>query len=195
MRGRGRHKRFTLLLDLYACFLLPAYTLLFADGVTWFGGNFSVRAVGGLDYYRGLLLLGALLSVYYSLLLGSLAMTLPRPRLRLAEFWLLGLAVVSLLLGLPVPYLPQTYPELAQLHTLLTFAASFWLMAALLFLILAFRREDSRYQALLRLWWAITGVSGALFFAVGRVSGALEIFFVLSTVWLTRRLWLGRFQL
>lgn len=195
MRGQRRHNIVFLLLDLYSFFLLPTYTLLFSDCVTWFSGNFSVRAVSGLDCYRGLLVLGVLLSVYYGLLLGSLALKLPGPDLRGAEFLLLGMALASLLLGLPVPYLPETYPHLAQLHSILTFSASFWLMAALLFLLLAFRREDKKCDLLFGGWCVIASVSAVLFFLLGKISGALEIFFVLSTVWLTRRLWLQRFRL
>ena len=40
-------------LDFFACFLIPAYTLLFAGSVQWFGTNFSVIAVTGPDHYRG----------------------------------------------------------------------------------------------------------------------------------------------
>ena len=47
-------------LDLFACFLIPAYTLLFAGGVEWLGTNFSVIAVTGKDHYWGFVYWGAL---------------------------------------------------------------------------------------------------------------------------------------
>lgn len=195
MRGGGRHKGSSLLLDVYSCFLLPAYTLLFADSVTWIRTNFSVRAVTGLGHYRGLLVWGLLLSVYYGVLLGRLAMTLPRGRMRVMVFLILGGAVLSLALGLPVPYLPETYPHLAALHVLFTFSAGISLLAALLLLILAFGRGDRRRRILLRMWCVIVAVSCILLFSLGMVSSGLEVFFVLSTVWLTRQLWLLRHRI
>ena len=48
-----KFKRFHL--DCFACFLIPAYTLLFAGSVGGFGTNFSVIAVTGADHYRGIL--------------------------------------------------------------------------------------------------------------------------------------------
>ena len=50
-------------LDFFACFLIPAYTLLFAGSVQWFGTNFSVIAVTGPDHYRGF--------VYWGILAGA----------------------------------------------------------------------------------------------------------------------------
>ena len=195
MRGRRRHKGSSLLLDLYSCFLLPTYTLLFADSVTWIRTNFSVRAVTGLGHYRALLLWGLLLSVYYGVLLGRLTVALPRGRMRVMEFLLLGAAVLSLTLGLPVHYLPETYPHLAALHVLFTFSAGISLLAALLLLILAFDRGDRGRRILLRIWCAIVAVSCTLLLALGMVSSGLEVFLVLSTVWLTRQLWLRRHRI
>jgi hypothetical protein len=182
-------------LDLYSCFLLPAYTLLFADSVTWIRTNFSVRAVTGLGHYRALLLWGLLLSVYYGILLGRMAMILPRSRMRVMEFLLLGAALLSLTLGLPIPYLPETYPHLADLHVLFTFSAGISLLAALLLLILAFQRGDRGGRILLRIWCAIVAVSCTLLLSLGMVSSGLEVFLVLSTVWLTRQLWLRRYRI
>ena len=47
-------------LDFTACFLIPAYTLLFAGSVEWFSSNFSVIAVTGEDHYRGFVYWGIL---------------------------------------------------------------------------------------------------------------------------------------
>ena len=76
-----RHSRF--LLDFFACFLIPAYTLLFAGGVQWFGTNFSVIAVTGPDHYRGFIYWGVLAGGYFLVLLNALAATLPQPGARL----------------------------------------------------------------------------------------------------------------
>ena len=53
MRPARFHRRRSFWLDLFACFLIPAYTLLFAGSVEWFGTNFSVIAVTGEDHYWG----------------------------------------------------------------------------------------------------------------------------------------------
>lgn len=47
------------LVDFFACFLIPAYTLLFAGSMEWFSTNFSVIAVTGEDHFRGFFLWGA----------------------------------------------------------------------------------------------------------------------------------------
>ena len=56
MRPRNRKRHFVL--DLFACFLIPVYTLSFAGSTEWFGSNFSVLAVTGRDHYRGFLYWG-----------------------------------------------------------------------------------------------------------------------------------------
>ena len=119
----------------------------------------------------------------------------PRGRMRVMAFLLLGGAVLSLALGLPVPYLPETYPHLAALHVLFTFSAGISLMAALLLLILSFGRGDRSRRILLRAWCAIVAVRCILLFSLGMVSSGLEVFLVLSTVWLTRQLWLHRHRI
>ena len=73
-----KFKRF--LLDCFACFLIPAYTLLFAGSVRWFGTNFSVIAVTGADHYRGFLCWGLLAGGYFFVMLNALAAALP-------DFW------------------------------------------------------------------------------------------------------------
>ena len=67
-------------LDLFACFLIPAYTLLFAGSVEWFGSNFSVLAVTGPGHYRGFLYWGLLAGGYFFVMLHKLAFALPSRR-------------------------------------------------------------------------------------------------------------------
>lgn len=63
------------------------------------------------------------------------------------------------------------------------------LMLALLAVILTGRRRTYEvYQPLLRVWRWIAGFSGALFLLGGMITTALEVFFILSAVWLARRL-------
>ena len=190
MRGPGRHNLTELLVDLTACFAIPAYTLLFAGDIEWLGTNFSVLAVAGQASYRGFFFWGLLAGGYFLLTLAGVGRTLPRRRDRLM-FCLLILAASGCLgAGLTVPYLPGDDPERARLHVLLCFGAGVLLMAGVLTALLALRRgEPARYRPLLALWWAIAAGAVGLFLLAGQVSSALEIFFTLSAALLVRNLW------
>lgn len=193
MRGRSRHTLLSFWIDLLSCFLLPAYTLLFAGSVEWFGTNFSVIAVTGPEHYRGFFLWGLLASCYYLLVLGGISSTLPFlwQQLLLCALTLLG--CTSLGWALAVPYLPEDFPRYADLHVLLAFLACVLLMTAILAALLCCRRDDPLgCRPLFRDWWGIIGVSGLLFLWAGIISTALEVFFTLSTLRLTRRLWILR---
>lgn len=180
-------------MDLLACFLLPAYTLLFAGSVEWFGTNFSVLAVTGAGHYRGFFLWGVLGCVYFGGVLAGVGRTLPR-RWQRAGLCLLALGACGCLTGaLAVPYLPGDFPGWADLHVLLAFAACVLLMAALLWVLLACRQEkEANCRPLFLAWWVVVAVSAALFAAAGMVSSALEVFFTISTALLARRLWYVR---
>lgn len=190
MRGRSR-KREHLLLNLWACFLLPGYTLLFAGGA-WLNTNFSVRAAAGAGAYRGFLVWGALAGGYFLVLLTRMSAALRPGWPRRSAGLLLSAAAVELGLGLPLPYLPERCPRLAQLHTLLLFSACAGLMGAMLILLLALEREDSRYGPLVRVWWAVTAGCAGLFALSGIISTALEVFLTLSAAQLVRVMWLYR---
>ena len=178
-------------LDFTACFLIPAYTLVFAGSVEWFGTNFSVLAVTGEDHYRGFVGWGLLAGGYFLVLLTRLAGLLPRPGARAGTLVLTTLAVLSLGYALVIPYLPERFPRYAALHVLLAALASVLVMGALLVVLLALRREDrGRWRGHLLAWWGIAAGSGLLFFAAGMVSTALEVFFTLSASLLVRSVYL-----
>lgn len=141
MRGRKTDWP-RLLVDLTACFLIPAYTLLFAGSMAWFRTNFSVLAVAGKDSYRGFVLWGILAAAYFFTILLALARTLPRRRGRIAVRTLGSTACLCLAGALLVPYLPDNFPRFAQLHVLLAALACVLLMLALLAVCLACRREE-----------------------------------------------------
>lgn len=189
MKPGGRHRikgAGRTLLDLYACFLIPAYTLLFAGGERWLDTNFSVLSLMGVGQYWGFVLWGVLLTGYFLVLMVRICRTLKRPR---AVGSITVLACLGLAGALLLPYAPQTLPGVAQAHVVLAFAASVLLMLALLLILLR-----CRYRGLLWCWLAIAVVSGALFAAAGKVSSALEVWFVITTALLTRKLWLRRVQ-
>lgn len=178
-------------LDFLACFLIPAYTLLFAGSVQWFGTNFSVIAVTGPDHYRGFVYWGILAGSYFFVMLSRLALVLPRRRERAAVRLLTVCAVLSLAYAVAIPYLPAYFPKYAALHVLLAAGACVLLMLALLIVLLALRRTDpDRWRRPLRGWSLIVAGSALLFLIPRMVSTALEVFFTISAALLVRRAWL-----
>jgi len=191
-RPHKRHKD-GFWLDFFACFLIPAYTLLFAGSVEWLGTNFSVLAVTGRDHYRGFFLWGLMAAGYFLAVLTSLARTLPKRRERWGLIFLCLTACACLGCALVVPYLPEDFPQFAKLHVVLAFGACALMMAAILLALLCCRRADKkRYNKLLWAWLFITTGSAVLFLAAGMVSSALEVFFTISAALLVRKLWLLR---
>ena len=191
MRAGRRHSRRSALLDLYACFLIPAYTLLFAGSVEWFGTNFSVRAVLGENYYWGFVVWGLLAGSYFFVMLTRLTFLLRGVWTRLGLLVLILAACLSLAYAIAIPYLPQQIPRWADLHVLLASGACVLVMAVLLVLILRLGRERNKpVGPLLAAWLVIVLVSGVLFALAGMVSSALEIFFAISAALLIRALWL-----
>ena len=130
-------------LDFFACFLIPAYTLLFAGSVQWFGTNFSVIAVTGLDHYRGFIYWGVLAGGYFFVMLSRLAFTLPARWERVLARLLAVCAVLSLAYALAIPYLPAYIPKYAALHVALAAGACTLLMLALLVILRSLRRRQA----------------------------------------------------
>lgn len=178
-------------LDFFACFLIPAYTLLFAGSMQWFGTNFSVIAVTGPDHYRGFIYWGILAGGYFFVMLSKLAFTLPLRWERTLARLLAALAVLSLAYALAIPYLPVFFPKYAALHVLLAAGACVLLMVNLQFIILVHRRRDpARWAGVMRFCWFIVGGCAVLFLIPEMVSTALEVFFTISAALLARKNWL-----
>ena len=177
------------LLDFFACFLIPAYTLLFAGSVEWFGTNFSVIAVTGPDHYRGFVYWGILAGGYFLAALNALASALPQPGARLTVRILTAAALLSLAYAVAIPYLPKYFPRYAALHVALAAEACVLLMLALLLVILFLRQQDPRpWTGPLRAWGLIAAGCGVLFLIPRMVSTALEVFFTISSALLARRM-------
>ena len=191
MRPARARRRRGFWLDLFACFLIPAYTLLFAGSVEWLGTNFSVIAVTGKDHYWGFVYWGALAGGYFAVMLTKLALILPRLWQRSAVCLLALLACLALGYALAIPYLPDDFPGFASLHVVLAAGACVLLMLALLLVLLSlYRDRPENYRLLLVRWGLIVGGSGLLFLLAGMVSSALEVFFTITAALLTRRIWL-----
>ena len=189
MRGPRRHTVLSFWIDLLSCFVLPVYTLRFAGNSPWFDSNFSVLAAVGIHAYRSFFRWGLLSAVSYLLILGGISRTLHRTWQQMLLCTLVLLGCGALVWSLIIPYLPREFPKYADLHVLLAFAACVFLMAAILAALLCCRQENPfAFRSLLLGWWAIIAVSGMLFLHAGIISTALEVFFTLSTLFLTRRL-------
>ena len=119
MRPARVLRRRSFWLDLFACFLIPAYTLLFAGSVEWFGTNFSVIAVTGKDHYWGFVYWGMMAGGYFAVMLTKLALILPRLWQRIVVCLLTLLACLALGYALAIPYLPDDFPGFASLHVVL----------------------------------------------------------------------------
>ena len=191
MRPARARRRRGFWLDLFACFLIPAYTMLFAGSVEWLGTNFSVIAVTGKDHYWGFVYWGALAGGYFAVMLTKLALILPRLWQRSAVCLLALLACLALGYALAIPCLPDDFPGFASLHVVLAAGACVLLMLALLLVLLSLYRDSpENYRLLLVRWGLIVGGSGLLFLLAGMVSSALEVFFTITAALLTRRIWL-----
>ena len=191
MRPARARRRRGFWLDLFACFLIPAYTMLFAGSVEWLGTNFSVIAVTGKDHYWGFVYWGARAGGYFAVMLTKLALILPRLWQRSAVCLLALLACLALGYALAIPYLPDDFPGFASLHVVLAAGACVLLMLALLLVLLSLYRDSpENYRLLLVRWGLIVGGSGLLFLLAGMVSSALEVFFTITAALLTRRIWL-----
>ena len=178
-------------MDLYACFLIPAYTLLFAGDKAWFQTNFSVLAVRGETYYYGFLLWSLLVGGYFLVVMLSLTAKLKGRRLRRLLFSMISAACACLAYGAAIPYLPARLPRYSRLHVGLVFGACVLMMAALLVVLLACWRIEKRKYLPLLLWWSgNAAVSVLLLFLLGKVSSGLEVFFTLSTAFLVRSVWI-----
>ena len=183
------------LLNLFACFLIPVYSIFFAGSAEWFGSNFSVIAVTGWNSYQRFLYWGLLAGSYFFVVVNRLAFSLPVHWLRLTVSWLVLAACLALGYALAIPYLPAYFPRFAALHVGLAAGACVLLMAALLILLLVLRRQHpERYNRLLAAWCLIVLGCAVLFLIPQMISSALEVFFTISTALLARKLYLVRQQ-
>ena len=120
MRPARARRRRGFWLDLFACFLIPAYTMLFAGSVEWLGTNFSVIAVTGKDHYWGFVYWGALAGGYFAVMLTKLALILPRLWQRSAVCLLALLACLALsnaYASTPRHFLPYTADVSVPAHS------------------------------------------------------------------------------
>ena len=185
---QGRHT--DLFLDVTACFLLPAYTLLFAGARRWLSTNFSVLAMLGEEFWRGFVVWGVLMGGYFLVVLLGLGATLPSRGGRWSVNVLASAALCALLGALLTPYLPGRFPIHARRHVALAMAACVMLMASLgLVIWQGLRESPARYRVPALGWLLLAAGCGALLVLGGMVTSALEVYFAIGSVLLGRRLW------
>lgn len=170
--------------------MIPVYTLLLVEGEQWLTTNFSSAAMTGPAHFRAFAGWAVLLGGYFALTLTGICRTLPRPSRPCGLVLAACLAFAGTVI---LPYLPGQRPRAARAHVLMSFGASILVMAAVLLVLLQCRREARRrYNRYLWVWLAIAAVSLVLYFAWGKVTGGLEVWFVVTTTLLVRALWLSR---
>lgn len=186
-----------MLLNLFAYFIIPAYTLLFVEGYDWFTTNFSV--IGNYFHRRDAFVLwGLLVGSYFFYTLrsivkrmdisGGAALTSEMSRRRRPKLPpLITVSLVLLFCAITTPYLPEKLPLQSFLHIIFAFLAAVLLLVCLIIIIWRqYLLEPERYAFFLYAWAAIVAGSAFLLFLVGIISSALEIYFTVTTVILTR---------
>lgn len=186
----GRHQG-GFLLNLFSCFLIPAYTLLFAGSITWFDTNFSVLAVTGQDHYRGFFLWGLLSGLFFLVLMLRIIHRLPGFWGKLPLYLLTWLAVDALGYALMIPYLPENWPAYAELHVALAGGACVLMMVTMLLVLMRYLSLDkAKWTGCMLAWMGIVAGSAIIFVIGGMVTSALEVFFTITTTLLLRKMFL-----
>lgn len=174
-----------MILNLFAYFIIPAYTLLFVRGYGWFTTNFSV--IG--NYFQkkdAFVLWGILVGGYFFY---SLRRIIKKMEKKPPGTSLIPLCLVLLFCAVTTPYLPEKLPLKSFLHIIFAFLAAVLLLVCLFIIIRQqYRLSPSRYGSFLCAWTGIVAGCAFLLILVGIVSSALEIYYTVTTVILTRRL-------
>ena len=174
-----------MILNLFAYFIIPAYTVFFVKGYGWFTTNFSV--IGNYLHRKDAFVLwGLLVGCYFFYSLRAIIRLMKeKPK----GTFLVPLSLVLLFCAITTPYLPEELPLKAFLHIIFAFMAAVLLLLCLFLIIRQeYRQAPSRYKACLFAWAGIVAGSAFLLILVGIVSSALEIYFTITSVILTRRL-------
>lgn len=175
-----------ILIFITAYVIIPIYTVLFAWKTDWFNMNFSV--LGNLTPRKYLFLLwGIIVGTYFYYVLKRIIRDLPRNKKEKAASIV---AILLLALAVITPYLPDSHPFPAVLHVIFSFLASIFLIICLYMVIWKlYCMNQAAYRPFLFCLNVITVLSALLFTLAGIVSTALEVFFVLSSTVLLKKLY------
>lgn len=173
-------------LKLFAYFIIPLYTLLFARGYGWFTTNFSVIA-SSLQKGTGFAIWGILISLYLYFMHRRLKAVMQLPK---GCRFLLPASLVLLFCAVTTPYLPNDMPLKAYLHIAFAFVFGVLVLVYFLWIItIQYRQSPLLYRPLLVGIIGIIIGSCILFLAAGIVSSALETFLTITISILAYRLW------
>lgn len=172
-----------------AYFIIPAYTLFFVRDTPWFSCNLSV--IGSTaERQDGFFVLGLLLGFYFVIKFKQLLQIFSD---RKFDKILVYSAFGFLLSAVIIPYLPETLPFWSFLHICFAMTASLLLLFCLgrtIFRLSGLSQESAFLMEPYRLGLFLTCAVSVLLFFIndGIISTTLEIYFILSTVWMTERL-------
>lgn len=171
--------------SLLAYLIIPAYTVLFVKGYGWFTTNFSV--IGNYVHRKDAFVLwGILVGCYFYFSLRSIVGKMEhKPK----GTSLIPISLILLFCAITTPYLPEELPFKSFLHIIFAFVAAVLLLVCLFIIIWRqYRLFPACYAPFLYAWSGIVAGSSFLLILVGIISSALEIYFTVTTVILTRRL-------
>lgn len=165
-------------LTLFACVIIPLYTLLFAAKGGLLASNLS--KTGNLPgNYWGFVLWGVTCAVFFYRFLSSLFTQLQCKRKCIRSFF--QTACVMLAACALCPFLPEKYPVLASLHSCTGYLAMLLTLASTLLLSLELRQVDEMLsKKAIRAWVGNFLFCAALAICTG-ISGLTEAMFIITT--------------
>lgn len=174
-----------MMMNIFAYFLIPAYTILFTKGYGWFTTNFSV--IGNiLDKKLAFFTWGIMVIFYFFVICRRILRHTGVPPFisRLAPT-----SLVLLFFAITTPYLPDEMPLKSFLHIVFAFISTVMMLLFLLGICLKqHRRHPAVFAPYLAALAGITAISLILLWIAGIISSALEIFITISTAILAKRL-------
>lgn len=171
--------------DFLAYCLIPALSLLFAQGTDWSATNFSVLRNGGNREFLFLAWGGTLIFSFF-LWFRDMALRLSLPG---SASLLVRAACASLAAAIMTPYLPERFPLWSRIHFACAFLSPVLFLSGLLLLLLSYRRENPVIARRFLLgFWSITLLSLIILLREGMVTSGLEILFSSACAVLLRRL-------
>lgn len=167
---------------------IPAYTIFFVQDSNWFTTNFSVIG-NNIGRQEEFVLWGLTVGIYFYWHLRKIVFQMQLPP---KGMWLIPLSLALLTFAITTPYLPEQFPLRSFLHVIFAFTAAVCMTICMILIIWnLFQLKPKKYRPYLFGLTGIVMISILLLLLTGIVSSALEIFFVISSTVMVRRLYLA----
>lgn len=167
-----RQKKLTKIFGAFALIVIPIYTLLFALNGPLFETNLS--EIGGfLGKEKGLIIWGTMSGVFFLIFLGFLFKLVGIKNKKMTRAVAIG--CVMLLLAVIIPYSPEVFPFLSNLHTAMAFSATVLMVICIYYFIFAMKKLDSKIYNKALLYINIIVAITAIFFFLSGITSAVEI--------------------